>query len=91
MAQDYIARKSAKKRRKKVRQDEGKEGVPKRERKRRGAARRMCQGLCYKKPSDAVTAEDREWPEGEGGGGQVRFRARLCACTSAGPPRGRGG
>ncbi|GFR49564.1 hypothetical protein Agub_g11611, partial [Astrephomene gubernaculifera] len=62
MGVDYVARKSAKKRKKKERQAVGKDGVAQRER-RRKKIRRLCQGVCYKMP--ALTEEDKQWSDGE--------------------------
>ncbi|PNH09561.1 putative ATP-dependent RNA helicase [Tetrabaena socialis] len=59
MGVDYVARKSGKKRRKQGRQDEGKDGVAIRER-RRKKIRRLCNGACYKAPE--LTAGDMLWP-----------------------------
>ena len=63
MGVDYVARKSAKKRKKKGRQEEGKDGKIRRERKRRGV-RRLCTGVCWKLP--VLTEEDKQWPEEDG-------------------------
>ncbi|KXZ53413.1 hypothetical protein GPECTOR_7g1311 [Gonium pectorale] len=64
MGVDYIARKSAKKRKKKERQAVGKDGVAARER-RRKKIRRLCQGVCYKPP--VITEEDKHWSDNEDG------------------------
>ncbi|GIL49526.1 hypothetical protein Vafri_5852 [Volvox africanus] len=62
MGVDYVARKSAKKRKKRERQAVGKDGVAQRER-RRKKIRRLCQGVCYKAPE--LTEEDKRWSDQE--------------------------
>ncbi|GLI64681.1 hypothetical protein VaNZ11_008035 [Volvox africanus] len=64
MGVDYVARKSAKKRKKRERQAVGKDGVAQRER-RRKKIRRLCQGVCYKTPE--LTEEDKRWSDQENG------------------------
>ncbi|GLC40197.1 hypothetical protein PLESTM_001013500 [Pleodorina starrii] len=63
MGVDYIARKSAKKRKKKERQAVGKDGVAKQRERRRKKIRRLCQGVCYKAPE--LTEEDKRWSDRE--------------------------
>jgi hypothetical protein len=61
MAKDYVARKAAKRTRKRFGKDErpGDAERPKRERKKKNAPRRLCRGMCYNEPK--IDEEDREW------------------------------
>lgn len=60
MGEDYAARKSAKKKRKRLAMDGAGEAAPeKKDRKRRRKIRRLCRGMCYKEPQ--ISKEDMEW------------------------------
>jgi hypothetical protein len=64
MAKDYAARKAAKKTRKRLGKDgrPGEAERPKRERKKKNAPRRLCQGMCYNPPK--LDEEDLKWQDG---------------------------
>ncbi|KAI8472547.1 MAG: hypothetical protein J3K34DRAFT_519592, partial [Monoraphidium minutum] len=66
MGQDYNARKTAKRGRKRMARDGAPgDGVAKRVRKK-NQPRRLCRGVCFQQP--ALTEEDRDWDGREGGG-----------------------
>jgi hypothetical protein len=65
MGQDYAARKIAKKKWKKHASNaNGKEGTAKRERKKKNAPRRLCQGMCYQAEGLELKPEDLKWNGG---------------------------
>jgi hypothetical protein len=67
MAKDYASRKAAKRTRKRLGKDggPGEAERPKRERKKKNAPRRLCQGMCYNQPK--LDEEDLNWRESQQG------------------------
>ena len=81
MGTDYVNRQAAKKNRKRVASMNAELGVgqkTRRERKKKNQSRRLCKGMCYKLPTEALTADDKKWEEG------TAPKVCVCGCVWCG-------